>query len=180
MPEAESILLLGLGNLLLADDGAGVAALHRLRREVRLPERVLALDGGTLGLALLPHVERAQHLILLDAVAAPAPAGTVVRLEGEQVPPAVATRLSPHQLGVSELLLGARSLGCYPSSVVLLGIVPRRIGLGVERSPDVRAGLPRLILAALEELRSLGVEPGAMSAPEGEAQESHVGRIFGI
>jgi hydrogenase maturation protease len=126
-----------------------------------LPPAVRCLDGGTLGLSLLPHLEGVDSLLLVDAVAADAPPGTLVRLEGDEVPPAVFARLSTHQVGVSDLLDGARWLGHYPTRVILLGVVPASMELGVERTPAVAAAVPALVDAVVAELAALGHPPVA-------------------
>ena len=89
MTDRTPVLVLGLGNVVCTDDGAGIAAIHKLIREYDLPEGVEALDGGTLGLSLLPLVDRADQVILLDAIRADGPPGTQVRIEGDEVAPAV-------------------------------------------------------------------------------------------
>ena len=124
------LLVLGLGNLLLTDDGLGPAVMSELVRRFAAPEGVSLLDGGTLGLALLGELAEARAAILVDAVAAEAPAGTLVRIEGDDVAPAVAERLSPHQIGVADLLGAARLLGREPPTLVLLGAVAPVAGAG--------------------------------------------------
>jgi len=156
MSERLPLLVLGLGNVLLGDDGLGAAAVARLRDQFDCPREARALDGGTLGLALLPYVEDAESVILVDAVRDERPAGTFVRLDGEDVAPAVATRLSPHQVGVSDLLEGARWRDRYPSRVVLLGLVPESIELGVGLSPAVAGALDELIGCIVDEAADLG------------------------
>jgi hydrogenase maturation protease len=151
-----SLLILGLGNLLLRDDGVGAAAVSALVEKYEPGEGVRALDGGTLGLALLPYLEDAGDVILVDAVQADAPPGTLVRLERDAVGPAVATRLSPHQIGVADLLDGAHWRGRYPAHIVLLGIVPESLDLEVGLSPPVAAMLPRLVESVVEEARARG------------------------
>src|SRR5689334_22873506 len=99
-----SVLVLGLGNVLCADDGAGVVVAHRLRREWQMPPGVRVVDGGTLGLDLLALVAASDRVILVDAVRANAPPGSLVRLAGADVAPAVYERLSMHQIGVADLL----------------------------------------------------------------------------
>lgn len=158
MSDRTPLLVLGLGNVLLEDDGVGALAAQRLIEEYEIPNDVRVLDGGTLGLALLPYVEDAERLILVDAVRADAPAGSLVRLDGEDVPPAVATRLSPHQVGVSDLLDGARWLQRLPSELVLLGIVPQSIELNVGLSMPVQSALGALIATVVAEARELGFE----------------------
>jgi hydrogenase maturation protease len=153
-----SLLILGLGNVLLRDDGVGSAAVAALIDAYDPPERVRVLDGGTLGLALLPYLEDAADVILVDAVNADAVPGTLVRLERDDVGPAVATRLSPHQIGVADLLDGAHWRDRYPSHLVLLGIVPESLDLEVGLSPHVAATLPRLVECVVEEARARGFE----------------------
>lgn len=151
-----SLLVLGLGNVLCGDDGVGAVAAAVLADQYDLPDAAQVLDGGTLGLALLPYLEDARDVILLDAIRADAPAGSFVRLDGEDVARAVATRLSPHQIGVADLLDGARWVDRYPERLVLLGIVPATIELGLRRSADVERNIPRLVDRAVEEAGNLG------------------------
>jgi hydrogenase maturation protease len=157
MSETSSeLLVLGLGNVLLGDDGAGPAVVTQLRDRHAAPAGVRICDGGTLGLALLPYLEDARRVILVDAVAADAPAGTLVRLEGADVGPAVATRLSPHQVGVADLLDGARWHDREPEYLVLLGVVPASIELGIGLSRPVQRALPQLIELVCAEARACG------------------------
>ena len=148
------LLVLALGNVLCGDDGAGVVALARLRARYAIDAELL--DGGTLGLSLLGYLQSAENAILVDAVAADAPAGTLVRLEGDEVGTAVAQRLSPHQVGVVDLLDGARLLGGNPKRIVLVGIVPERIELGVGLSPAVSAALDDFVEAVVAEVVRFG------------------------
>jgi hydrogenase maturation protease len=156
MSKGTPLLVLGLGNVLLADDGVGAAAIALLRERYEPAPGARVLDGGTLGLSLLPYVDEAELVILVDAIRADRPAGSFVRLDGEEVAPAVATRLSPHQIGVSDLLDGARWLDRYPAGLVLLGIVPEAIDLAVGLSPAVLRALPELVERIVEEAARLG------------------------
>lgn len=156
MSERSSLLVLGLGNVLLEDDGVGSAAVAQLLERFDAPAGVRVLDGGTLGLSLLPYFDEADSVVLVDAVRADGSPGTLVRLDGDDVGPAVATRLSPHQVGVADLLDGARWLDRYPRQVVLLGIVPHSIELGLGLSPAVRASLPDLVALVVGEALALG------------------------
>ena len=151
-----SLLILGLGNVICGDDGLGVVAAERLKSEYELPGGVEVLDGGTLGLSLLAHVSGADDLLLLDAVRANAPPGTLVRLDGDAVGPAVRERLSVHQIGVADLLDALRLLDEVPRRLVLLGLVPETLELGIDRSPAVAAGLDQLVTAAAREASDLG------------------------
>ena len=156
MNDRVSLLVLGLGNVLLRDDGLGVAAVARLQAAYDWPADVQVLDGGTLGLALLPYVEAAEAVILVDAVRDELPPGTFVKIAGDAVPPAVATRLSPHQVGVADLLDGARWREHYPAHVALLGLVPESIELALGLSTPVAAALDTLVGRVVDEARDLG------------------------
>jgi len=175
MSEPRSLLVLGLGNVLLGDDGVGAAAVSLLLDRWEAPPGTRVLDGGTLGLSLLPYFDGAEAVILVDAIRAEGRPGEVVRLEGDDVAPAVATRLSVHQVGVADLLDSARWLDRYPPHLVLLGLIPQSMNLVVGLSPLVRASLPALVDRVVDEARALGVAfehrrgpvaPPALSVPD--------------
>lgn len=181
MSDRIPLLVLGLGNVLLGDDGAGVTAVDYVLRHFAAPEGVSLLDGGTLGMALLPVLTAADRVILVDAVAADAPAGSLVRLLGEDVAHASLHRLSPHQVGVADLLDGARLVDRLPETLVLLGVVPESIELEVGLSPAVLASIPELAELVVEEAARLGYafSPGESHAPEVAVERSsfHVARL---
>lgn len=148
----KTTLVLGLGNTIMSDDGIGPALIGRLEASGRVPVGVELLDGGTLGLDLLPQLEGVQRLILLDAVETGQPPGSVVRLSGDEVPMALETKLSPHQMGMKDLLAVARLMGQLPEEIVLFGVQPQSLELGTELSPVVTAVLPELTSRILTEL----------------------------
>ncbi len=161
-----SVLVLGLGNILCGDDGAGVVVAHRLRRELDLPRDIRVVDGGTLGLDLLALGAASDRVILVDAVRADGPPGTLVRLEGDDVAPAVYERLSMHQIGVADLLAGAALCERYPSEVVIVGVVPATTELQLGCTPEVTRSLPALADAVVRELQRMGVMPLWRSEPD--------------
>jgi len=157
MRKAIPLLVLGLGNVLCEDDGVGVAATQALLRSYRMPDGVDVLDGGTLGLSLLPYLEEAREAILVDAVrVAGAAPGDQVRLEGDDVLAIARERLSVHQIGVADLLDAARLRGALPERVVLLGVVPEALGLGLQLSDKVQQALPELVARLAHEIRARG------------------------
>ncbi|RPJ76534.1 MAG: hydrogenase maturation protease [Acidobacteria bacterium] len=156
MDSRSPLLILGLGNLLCSDDGVGVVATQMIAETRNVPEGVQVLDGGTLGLALLPYLEDAAQAILVDAIETDAPPGTLVRLEGNEVGPAVASHLSVHQVGVADLIEAARWRDRIPPTLVLLGIVPATTELRVDLSPAVQAALPALLDSICGEAARLG------------------------
>jgi hydrogenase maturation protease len=183
MSEARDVplLVLGLGNVLCGDDGTGAVAVHLLERRYRVPDGVQVLDGGTLGLSLLPYLEQAEQAILVDAIRAEYPPGTLVRLEGDDVAPAVAARLSVHQVGVVDLLDAARWRGRLPKHLVLLGLVPQSLELGVRRTAAVEAALPSLVEAVVAEARALGHVFGARSDDEMAARgRGDLAHVYGL
>lgn len=156
MSSAYSLLVLGLGNVLCTDDGLGVRVLSRLERGYIAPPGVRLLDGGTLGLSLLSELEKAPVVILIDAIQTEDPPGSLVRLEGADVVSATRERLSPHQIGVADLMDAMRLRQSTPPRMVLLGVVPESIELGVGCSPAVDAALPRLVERVVAEAASMG------------------------
>lgn len=151
------ILVLGLGNVLLHDEGVGVWVAEALRHEFEFPDGVSVLEGGTLGLDLLPWLDGVERLLVIDAVRLGRAPGATARLEGDEVPAALDVKLSPHQIGVRDLLAAARLMGREPSLVVLWGMEPESLDPGTGFSPRVARALPRLQAEVVEELRRWGV-----------------------
>lgn len=150
------LLVLGLGNVLCGDDGVGIAAVERLVRCYRVPSSVRILDGGTLGLSLLHCFENRQDALLVDAVAIDRPPGSLVRLEGDRVAPAVRERGAPHQVGVADLLDALHLLGRAPRHLALLGLVPESLALGSGLSPRISRRIGPLVEAVVDEIRRHG------------------------
>lgn len=149
-------LILGIGNLIMTDDGVGVRVIHLLRERYSFPETVTVLDGGTLGLDLLHHLEGIRRLLVVDAVETGGPPGTLVRLTGDEINIAFHTKLSPHQMGLQDLLLVAELRGFSPEEMVLLGVQPGEIGMGTELTPAVAEQVEPLVCNVLHELDAWG------------------------
>jgi hydrogenase maturation protease len=154
-----SILVLGLGNALMADDALGVRAVEELQSHYRFPAGVSVVDGGTLGLDLLPRFEGVKRLLIIDALEMGAAPGTVFRLSGEEVPRAFADKLSVHQVGVQDLLAVAELQGHLPEELVVWGVQPASVELGLELSPSTRGALPEIIAGVKRELADWGADP---------------------
>ncbi len=154
--DRRGLLVLGLGNLLCGDDGLGVAAVELLRRRWSVADNVRLLDGGTLGLSLLSCFRDGDDAILVDAIRFDRPAGSLVRLAGDEVAPAVRTRLSVHQIGVADLLDALRWLDAVPRRLILLGLVPKSLEFATRRSAAVERRLPGLVEAVAAEARAMG------------------------
>ena len=151
------VLVLGIGNLVMSDDGIGVRVVQQLAERYRFPAGVTVLDGGTLGLDLLPQLEGVARLLVVDAVETGRTPGTLVRLAGEDVPIVLETKVSPHQMGLKDLLAVAMLQGFAPQEMVLWGVQPERIEMSLELSPVVAAQLDPLVEKVLAELAGWGV-----------------------
>ncbi|WP_298272924.1 HyaD/HybD family hydrogenase maturation endopeptidase [Geobacter sp.] len=160
-----SILVLGIGNLIMTDDGIGVRVVQRLAEGFRFPPGVELLDGGTLGLDLLPRLEGVERLLVVDAVETGGAPGTVMRLQGEEIPVAFRTKLSPHQMGLQDLLAVAELQGNLPAEMVLWGVQPASVEPGVELSAAVAAREGVLREKVLAELAGWGVVPEPAVVP---------------
>lgn len=157
MSRPYDLLVLGLGNVLCGDDGLGPAAVAAIEREYHVPEGTLLLDGGTLGLSLLPLLEDARFVLLIDAIRDDAAPGSLVRIDGDEVGPAVRDRLSVHQVGVSDVMDALRLRDRLPERLTLLGLVPETVQLRLGLSPSVRETLPELVRAVVDETAALGL-----------------------
>lgn len=150
-------VVIGLGNPLMGDDGAGLAALGRLADEWHLAE-VELVDGATWGLSLLPVIEDASRLILLDAITAGRAPGDIIELTRDRLPIYLSRKLSPHQVDIRDALAVAELRGKLPADVVAIGVEPARVALGTELSPQVANAIDALALAVVTQLVRWGHE----------------------
>jgi hydrogenase maturation protease len=151
------VLVLGIGNVLNTDEGVGVHAIRELKHAFAEVDGVEIQDGGTLGLSLLPLIEEATHLLLLDAVDVGQPAGTLVELDREQIPFQGAMKLSQHQLTFQEVMGLALIRNRLPEHLHLIGIQPASLAIGVDLSNEVQAMLPEMINRVTRVLATWGV-----------------------
>jgi hydrogenase maturation protease len=166
-PAGPTTAVLGLGNVLMGDDGLGPTVIAHLQARFRFPAAVRVEDLGTPGLDLHPHIVDADELIVVDTVRADAPAGTL-RLYDRQAllqrpPPA---RTSPHDPSLKDALLSLQFAGAEPE-VLLVGVVPRSTENRLALSAEVAAAVEPAIAAVLARLAELGhpVEPVAAPQP---------------
>lgn len=151
------LLVVGLGNILLRDEGVGVRVVGAVEAlgPVVLPPGTRVVDGGTLGLDLLPLIEDARALLIVDAVDLRRPPGTIRLFHGDEIHSPLAGHLSPHQVGIGDLLAAARLRGTLPGPVALIGIQPAQIAIGLGLSEVVEAAVPAAVRTAVAELRIL-------------------------
>jgi len=164
VPRPHPVLILGLGNILLRDEGVGVRVVEAMR-DVALPAGVELFDGATAGLDLLDVIADRDLVIIVDAVDGPVEPGSVVRLVPEDLAPAASPGLSLHEMGVFETLAVAGQLGAAPKDVVILGVSPENVTCGLDLSPRIAGLVPRIVERVLHELEvKLGVEAGTKPA----------------
>lgn len=163
---AIKISLIGLGNLLLGDEGVGVHAVEALKKKYDFPEEIRLLDGGTLGLDLLPLIEGMDRVLFVDAVDLKEKPGTIAVIEGEGLPSLLEPKLSLHHVGLTDLLLASSFLGTRPAEIALVGIQPETLEIGLELSPTIQGRFDRLLETVLEKLREWGLEIKAKGAQE--------------
>lgn len=154
-----NILLLGIGNVLWADEGFGVRVIERLQKSYRFPETVKVMDGGTQGVYLVEHVQAADILIVFDAIDYGLPPGTLKRIENKDVPKFLgAKKMSLHQTGFQEVLAMAQMLGRYPQHLLLIGVQPEELDdYGGSLRPIVKAQIQPAITTALSFLQTFGI-----------------------
>lgn len=152
------IVVLGIGNILLKDEGVGVRVVERMRERYVFPQNVELVDGGVLGLSLLPVIEDAEHLIIIDAVRKNQEPGTLYRFTGDDIPKRVYQKTSLHQVDLVEALTIAEVLLKRPETIVL-GVEPLDTRpWGTELTPVIQAKVDELMKMALEELKFLRVK----------------------
>jgi hydrogenase maturation protease len=166
---AGGTVVIGLGSPLMRDDGLGLLALEMLRRDRGFDPPPLLVDGGTWGMNLLPVIESAERLLLVDAIRAGASPGEVVVIEREALPRGLGIKLSPHQIDLQEVLALAELRGGLPREAVAIGLEPERVELGVGVSPAVERGLGALLEGITARLLAWGHTPATPRADAGGA-----------
>ena len=160
MKDHIDVLVLGIGNVLWADEGFGVRAVEALHAGWTFPPEVRLMDGGTLGLNLYDDIARASHVLVFDAVDCGLPGGTLKLLRGDEVPAWGAQRLSPHQNGFNDVLALAALAGHAPRQITAIGVQPVTLeDFGGSLQPAVKARLPEAVALAVQELRDWGYTP---------------------
>lgn len=161
-----NVLILGIGNILLHDEGVGVRAIEELEQRFSFPAGVELVDGGTCGLELRDAMCGRDLLLIIDAMKHGGSPGTVYRLDDHGVPAHFHTRISPHQLGISDLLATLALTGSLPSRMVLFGVEPTDLSTGLGLSPAVAVGLEKVVSEVVEELTRQNLQPDSLAPDE--------------
>jgi hydrogenase maturation protease len=166
--DARGTVVIGLGNPLMGDDGLGLAALERLRDGWDVPAGVELVDGGTWGMNLLPVIEDAGRVLLIDAIEIGAAPGTEIVIERDHLPRYLATKISPHEVDMRDVLALAELRGTLPRLTTAVGLQPARIELSEQLSDVIGARLDGLLVTVV---RLLG-EWGHACTPKGAAVDA--------
>ncbi|MCI0468569.1 MAG: HyaD/HybD family hydrogenase maturation endopeptidase [Nitrospirae bacterium] len=151
-------VILGIGNILLKDEGVGVHAVRAIDREFSLPDNVEIVDGGTMGLDLLPFIENRDMVLIVDAADFKKKAGTIKTIEGPDIPAFLSTKFSVHQIGLPDMIFAAGLMGIRPRQMCLVGIQPKEIDAGLELSEELGERFGELLDTICARLKKWGVE----------------------
>jgi hydrogenase maturation protease len=150
-------VVLGVGNLLMTDEGVGPHTIDVLEKTYHTPDDVSFIDGGCSAMELLDDLGDTDLLLIVDAVASGRQPGEMVKLSGDEVPRFFRTKLSPHQVGISDVLATLAISERSPKETIIIGVEPARLALGMELSPTVAATVPAVLHEVLGELGRRGI-----------------------
>ncbi len=153
----KKVLILGLGNILLGDEGLGIRALKELEEDFIFEEGTELLDGGTGAFFLLPYLEKTDYLLVIDAIKTGASPGSVIFESIEKLPQETLEKLSLHEVSLLDLLHLLEFKGKKLEKIVIAGIEPKRLEVGTSLSSEVEKSLPCLKEMVLQVLRSWGI-----------------------
>lgn len=152
------VIVLGLGNLLIQDEGVGIHALRLLQSSYQFEPQIELVDGGTSGLDLLPFFRPESRMIMVDAMEFKEKPGSICKVENEDILARLNTKTSVHHLGLSDLLAMAQLTDVVPKEIVLFGVQPESLDLDVEPTETVKASIPKLLDYVLQQLNEWGVK----------------------
>ncbi|MFQ6057308.1 MAG: HyaD/HybD family hydrogenase maturation endopeptidase [Anaerolineae bacterium] len=148
---APRTLILGVGNILLQDEGFGVHLVQAMEG-LSLPPHVDLLDGGTAALDLLNYIADYDRLIVIDAVRGGSEPGAVYRFTPEDITPESKFITSVHQIDLLDVLGMAEQLGCRPREIIIYGVEPKEVSWGLELTPELAALVPKVVELILKEI----------------------------
>lgn len=152
------VVVLGVGNILMSDEGVGVHAVTALEQAYELPDTVEVIDGGTSGMDCLDRIADADLLLIADCMRSKDKApGTITRLADDEINAWFKTKISPHQVGLSDVLAACNFHGFPPKKVVLVGVQPESFETRMELTPTIAAVLPQVLERLLAELAGMGI-----------------------
>jgi hydrogenase maturation protease len=152
------VTLIGLGNILMRDEGVGVHAVRYIQENYAVPPELEIVDGGTSGLDLLSFLEGRDHVLFVDTVNFDREPGYVGVLTNGQIPALFGVKDSLHHMGLMDVLAAAQLLDKLPVQMTLIGIQPHTIGIGLELTPTIQARLKPLVDQILDQMTVWGLK----------------------
>lgn len=160
-----TITILGLGNILMTDEGVGVHTVNEFEKRYEVPSYVEIIDGGAAGLDLIPFIEGREKVLMVDAVNFDQPPGHIGTLVNDAIPVKLATKASMHHLGLMDVLSIVKLSGNYPREVCIIGIQPKSLELGLDMTPEICDKKEKLIERITEKLSEWNI-PCALRSPQ--------------
>ena len=150
-------VVLGVGNILLSDEGFGVRVAEALSQRFRFPDAVEVLDGGTLGIELMRFLDGAQRLILIDAIHGSEP-GSLRSIQGDDVRLYFQEKVSLHEMGIQEVLASLVVMEKPIAEIVVIGVVPQSLEIGLDLTPLVASRIDEATDSVIRQLHDWGLE----------------------
>ncbi len=165
MVQEPKITILGLGNILMTDEGVGVHTVQEFERRYEVPASVEIIDGGAAGLDLIPFIEGRERVLMVDAVHFDREPGYIDTLENEAIPVRLSTKASMHHLGLMDVLSIVKLSGNYPKEICIIGIQPKSLELGLDMTPEIWDKKEALIRRVAEKLSEWKI-PCVLRSPQ--------------
>ena len=152
------VTILGIGNLLMGDEGVGIHALSTLQESYTFSPVINFIDGGTIGIDLIPYFEECKKMIIIDAVDSQEKAGYIISLENEEIHYRFNTKLSLHHAGLSDVLSIIKLQEIRAPDMLLIGVQPEKVEMGLELSKTVGDKMPQILKTITNKLKEWGIE----------------------
>ena len=156
--QQQKVVIIGMGNVLMQDEGIGVRVVEELENRYHVPDGVDIIDGGTTGMGLLEPIRECDALVVADAVNTGAPVGSLVRIANDDIPAFFQTKLSNHQLGLSDILGLLTLQGQKPGHIAIIGMVPHSLEQKLGLTAEAEQAIDTMIDMILAELDDMGIE----------------------
>jgi len=154
---ARKPLILGVGNILLGDEGVGVRIAQALEKRPEILSHFDIVDGGTCGMELLDDMANREHIIIVDAVLANKAPGEIIVLHDEQVPTFFSRKISPHQLGICDVLSALKLTDEFPQNLCLIGIQPESLEAGIGLTETIQKAMPKIFATLNQVIAEYGL-----------------------
>ena len=151
---ANEITILGIGNIILSDEGFGVRVVEYLQENYKFPDNIALIDGGTLGVELTQFITGTKKLLIIDSIDGNKPSGTLFHFEGDEIKSHFSEKISAHEIGIQDVLTTLELTGKAIPEVVVIGAQPYSLEAGVELTPQMKTLIPTIADRALNILKN--------------------------